>query len=475
MSKKTLNHANLAGLGPDRLAELLLEVSAGSADIKRRLRLELAHNLGPQELARDVRKRLATLRKSKTFVGWRKRKVLARDLATQAAMITNKIGPEDPTTAFELLWEFMDLAPPIFARTQDKQGEVMAVFLTALTHFNTLAQSALVEEKALAEKVWRAVQDNPYGVWDDIITTMVPALGTGGVDHLKALIATYAGADDLQEEPPHEAIAFLRELRGGAKQAQTTKARFVQSCLQEIAAATGDTQGYIAQFTARDLQDQGTSAKVAMLLLEEGQPQRAYDLLRDADRDGYDGAQRAWDAALIACLTTLDRVAEAQDHRWACFEDTLNDVLLREHLKLLDDFDDVEAEERAKAYAADFPDFSKALQFFLDWPDLHAAAQLVIARPGDIDGDRFELISRAAEALRTRHPLATVILMRAVINTSLGYGRVARYAAAADYLSDCVALDQEIATYGDHPTHGEYVKALQTRHERKASFWDKVV
>ena len=46
MSKKTLNKANLADLGVDRLANLLIEVSQGSADIKRRLRLELSHNLG---------------------------------------------------------------------------------------------------------------------------------------------------------------------------------------------------------------------------------------------------------------------------------------------------------------------------------------------------------------------------------------------------------------------------------------------
>ena len=73
MSKKTLNKANLADLGVDRLANLLIEISQGSADIKRRLRLELSHNLGTTELAHEVRKRLASLRKSKGFVSWRKR------------------------------------------------------------------------------------------------------------------------------------------------------------------------------------------------------------------------------------------------------------------------------------------------------------------------------------------------------------------------------------------------------------------
>ena len=94
MSKKTLNHANLSALGADRLADLLLEVSTGSADIKRRLRLELSHDIGPTELGRDVRKRLVTLRRSTSFVGWRKRKALIKDLQTLVDMIIGKIGAQ---------------------------------------------------------------------------------------------------------------------------------------------------------------------------------------------------------------------------------------------------------------------------------------------------------------------------------------------------------------------------------------------
>ena len=101
MSKKTLNKANLADLGSDRLADLLLEVSTGSADIKRRLRLELSHNLGVSELAHDVRKRLAALRKSKTYVSWRRRKSLVTDLTTQVSMIVDKIAPDDADVAFD--------------------------------------------------------------------------------------------------------------------------------------------------------------------------------------------------------------------------------------------------------------------------------------------------------------------------------------------------------------------------------------
>jgi hypothetical protein len=58
MSKKTLNTDNLEALGAKKLADLLIEVSTGSADIKRRLRLELSHNLGASELVHAIRKRL---------------------------------------------------------------------------------------------------------------------------------------------------------------------------------------------------------------------------------------------------------------------------------------------------------------------------------------------------------------------------------------------------------------------------------
>jgi len=40
--KTALNTKNLEALGPARLAELLIEISAGNAAAKRRLRLELA-------------------------------------------------------------------------------------------------------------------------------------------------------------------------------------------------------------------------------------------------------------------------------------------------------------------------------------------------------------------------------------------------------------------------------------------------
>ena len=89
-SKKTLNAKNLEALGTARLAQLLLEISTGNAAMKRRLRLELAGAQGPGEVAREVRKRLSTIARSRSFVDWTKRTVLVDDLATQLRAIVEQ-------------------------------------------------------------------------------------------------------------------------------------------------------------------------------------------------------------------------------------------------------------------------------------------------------------------------------------------------------------------------------------------------
>jgi hypothetical protein len=86
-SKTTLNAKNLEALGAERLAELLIEISTGSAANKRRLRLELAGNNGSAEVAREVRKRLVSIARARTFINWRKVKALKKDLETQRMTI----------------------------------------------------------------------------------------------------------------------------------------------------------------------------------------------------------------------------------------------------------------------------------------------------------------------------------------------------------------------------------------------------
>ena len=474
MSKKTLNKANLLALGAEQLTDLLLEVSTGSADIKRRLRLELCHHLGVVELGREVRKRLVSLHKSKSYVSWRKRKALVKDLQTQADMICDKIAADDPALGFDLLWDFVALAPSIYERVDDSRGDVGDVFRAARDRFEDITPRANLVPEALADRIWDVIQDNGYGEFDGLIDLLGPSLGDVGLDYLRELVTTYRDAPMTQASEDHEALVFLRSLRSGDSPRADEKTRRVKGWLQEIAAAKGDADAYVAQYSADDLMRPIVAAEVAQLWLTAGQEGEALALLEAAEFDGRTLGQEAWDAAYIRSLIQIGRSDAALAHRWKRFEQTLSVAHLRAYLKELPDFEDIEAEDSAKAYARSFPRIDEALGFLLEWPDHEGAAQLIEARSGDLDGDMYWLFTLGADALRVRYPLASVLLLRSMIDYTLELGRSSRYGHASEHLMDCATLDGEIADYGTFASHQEYVENLEQRHDRKTSFWKRL-
>jgi hypothetical protein len=115
-AKTALNAKNLEALGPERLAQLLMEISTGDAAVKRRLRFELAGAQSPGELAREVRKRLTAIARSRSFVDWQGVRSLADDLDTQRRAIVETVAQVNPKEALDLLWRFMALGSSVFER-----------------------------------------------------------------------------------------------------------------------------------------------------------------------------------------------------------------------------------------------------------------------------------------------------------------------------------------------------------------------
>ena len=147
---------------------------------------------------------------------------------------------------------------------------------------------------------------------------------------------------------------------------------------------------------------------------------------------------------------------------------------LRAYLKRLPDFDDLEAEKRALDYAQRSRNLLQALFFLVSWPSLDRAAGLVLQRSDELDGDQYEILTRAADALAGKHPLAATLVLRAMIDFSLRNGRSTRYRHAARHLLDCSGLSSAIEHFGQFEPHGAYEARLRREHGRKSSFWSSV-
>ena len=167
--KKTVNLANLEALGAKRLAEILLELGAEDAGIKRRLRLELSAEAGAEAVAADIGKRLTTLRQARSFVDWQKRRAFVKDLDLQRQLIVEKVADGRPDLALELLWRFMGLAEPVLNRVDDSHGDVGDVFRQACRDLGAVAAKASPDPVRLADRVFEAVTTNDYGEYDRLV------------------------------------------------------------------------------------------------------------------------------------------------------------------------------------------------------------------------------------------------------------------------------------------------------------------
>jgi len=462
-SKTTLNAKNLETLGTARLAELLIEISTGSAVAKRRLRLELAGAQSPKEAGREVAKRLTSIARARSFVNWKNRKPLVTDLESQLRAIKEQIAPADPAEGLVLLWRFMQVATPLFERCDDSSGIVIDVFHDACAALGEIALAAGTPAERLADAAVEALCDNGYGQYDGLIAILTPALGEVGLAHLKQQIEALAATPvPVPPKSEWEAVGYGS---GGTTYAHQMEERSRQStvrmALKDIADAMGDVDAFIAQYEPKTRKVPKIAAEIAARLLAAGRAGDAFGFIERAEVDSDRWVPREWQDTRLEVLEALDRKEEAQAFRWSCFESTLNTEYLRDFLKRLPDFEDIEAEERAMDHAAARSRVTPALGFFLDWPSPDRAARLLIDRYAEINGDHYEFLVPAAEALSERHPLAATLALRAMIDFTLTKARSKRYGYAAGHLAECAALGSRIEDYGTFESHALYVTRLK--------------
>jgi hypothetical protein len=476
MSKKTLNKANLEKLGAEKLAALVMELVQGSAALQRRARMELSAAQGPKDVAADLRKRFASMRRSTSYIDWRKQRALVKDLESLLALIESSILPHDTQEGFDLLWSFQQLAPSIHERTDDSNGAIGDVFRQAMELIAEVSPRVTMDAKTLAERILDAVVDAGYGEFDGIIPAMAVALGPEGLEHLKQITKAWAATPPTPTEiEAYQRFGLHSSPADAVRRAKQSTSSII---LADVADAQGDVDAYMARYSAEQLTYGTIAPDVARRLLAAGRVQEAYDMTRRSMAREADSTFRLFNSDLDEvyeeCLERLGKLDDLKAHLWATFEQSLNARALRKYLKLLPDFDDIEAEEKALDMVGDHPRLSAALSFLIDWPALDRAAKLVLAQADDLDGNDYMTLTKAAEALDARHPLAATLARRAMIEDTLNGAKSSRYRHAARHLVECMASDAQIMDYGVTLTHAGFIEVLRQKHGRKYGFWSLV-
>ncbi len=392
-AKKAVTAPNLESLGAKRLAALLLEAGAADPALKRRLRMELAAEVGAADLAFEIDKRLTAIDASRARVSWRKRPGLLNELRSLLRIIVDRLALLDARLALDRLVLWFDLYPGLTARVSDAKGELPLLFDAATADLAAVADRAEVEAAASVFIEALSTRLNPWATW---VGRAAPSLDA-----------------DL-------ARRVLSSVAKGAK--PTGRLALV---VRKLADRAGDLDAWLLSLSGEEARKPEVGAEVARRLALAGRAAEARGAL-EAARVGGDGPSRtrwgrsftpeplsdAWTIAEIAVLEAEGRTAEATEARWARFARTLSADDLRRLLSDLPDFEDVVALDRAVEIAAHHPDAMAGLAFLMNWPALREAAAMIVARRDEIRGGH-EDAPLWASRLASRHPLAALVLLRA--------------------------------------------------------------
>lgn len=384
-SLKKVTPENLANLGAERLAEILVGWAAARPDLKRRLRMELAAEQGAEHLSAEIDKRLATIEASRGKISWRTRATFLRDLEGLRLLISERLGALDRRAALDRLLVLLALARRTHQRTRDPEGQVDALFARVAADVGILAgqEAAETVAPALAASIRGNAAD--WAVW-------APQVMAGS--------------------PPALAEAILHALAEGAGAPPG-----FGTIIRALADAAGLADPWIATFTPKARQEPEVAAQIARRLMAAGRTDEAGAALTAAQQPARalakaaEGPDPEWEGAWIDWLEASGGETAAQAARWAAFERTLSAPIAREYVRRLPDFEDVEAETKAFALAATHEDAAKGLAFLMDWPALPEAARMIAARADEIDAAP-NLAETWAERLAARHSPAAALLLR---------------------------------------------------------------
>lgn len=478
MAKRaTLTQEALTALGADKLAKLVLDEVGRNAPFKKLVTAALAGAKGPDAVAAIVDRRLARLERARGFVDWEKRKAFAADLRATLATITGELGSADPAAAVGRIVRFLASAEGVFERVDDSSGHVQAIFHEAAAALPALAQQISNEDRArLADRIIPLLLGDSYGLIETAFHNTIPLLPAPELTRIDATLKA-----SLQKIGPAGDDARDRDRRYGRD--RILRAR------QAIADAAGDVDAFIALEQERSGRAPD-SMGVAERLLAVGRAAEALDWVRRPGRPGLramdwqdiadatsgtDLSDRNRIRLEIRILTSLGKREAAQDLRWRTFEMTLDEDMLRAYIADLPDFNEFEALDRAFAHAAAHPQRYRSLAFFLAWPRLDLAAKLVLEHSAAWEGRHYGALVPAAETLEHDHPVAAMVLYRALIDDILARARSPAYGHAARYLAKLGALGAgDIGASCGLIDHQAYRATLRRAHGRKSGFWNMV-
>ncbi len=405
---------------------------------------------------RALRSALAALRPRDRFVSYYEAPTYAAKLR---ALVEGLDVDIDPRTGVELLATFYRADAAILESCDDSDGGVGDVFrieaLERFVHYATLYD----DKQRLADLVDDLLETDEYGVRDSLLEGAARYLPE---PMLRSLAERWWKATD----GPIPRADSVRDWQRGA--------RLVR--IEQIARELNDPHLFErARKAHRPKPGTAACVDIANAWLRAGEPATALGWLERID-PGEPFMAEERDTALVEVYRRLERRGELLDLLRRRFHACRSRESLDELLGVMG------AERRGEMVAEANEAIRRSVgfattdaEFLLDCMDAGRAAEYVLERRADVNGDDWPNLLPLARALSdAQQPLGATVIYRALLDTILARAQSRAYRHGAGYWRRLDRLAVGMTEWRGIAPHAEYAASVQERHRRKSSFWKAV-
>ena len=454
MSKKKLENSEftlrelLIATNHEKLVDILLSLHESNNDLGKQLDIIFAGlDDDPKKIVSMIKKEIASLKRSSKFVEYYESDSLADRLNGLRLRIVGDLKAKSPKIAFEMMLDFLDLHKNTLERVDDSNGTVSDVFSSACDDLSSLAGHVHpLNNQEIVEIVFARFMNNDHGIYDGIMSSFKDLLKDPGFDLLKKKL----------EHAVNDENALIVKLG-----------------LRSIADCKNDVDEYIAACTFKNGICAHDHLDIAERLIKHWRPKEALKWLDGMEIPNDHFWQKNKKDFTIQALELDGNYEKAQKERILWFYETLSPKLYGEILKSAkSDFKELfQLDAVRKAFQ--FLDPHGALSFLVQIQEFEEAAKFVHARFHELHGRQYYTLRPAADLLQNTDPIAATILYRKMLEPVLDQTKSKYYNHAAKDLVACGVLNSKIANWGTLQNHDEYLKIIETKHKRKASFWSE--
>lgn len=449
-SEVKLTQENLASLGAEKLARFILEHIEKDNIFYQSVYSMIECNLYSSNLYNIAIERIKNIFKSKRFYHRGADRELDFEISDIVRLIREDIAPKNIEDAILALQYLVEHGDKIIECVDTSDGSVYPHLQEAVALLGDVwSKFSAAEPKRIAEYVYNRIQENDYGIFDEIIANFKNVLGKRGLSALENLIRL-----SLVNSDNHY-----------------SKRRWSGS-LEKIADAEGDVDKYISiihEFEGKE--SEYGRVKCSQHLAQAGRAEEALKMLEGIKSSG------AWthdiDSTLIHCYELLNRTEDLR----LLYEDKFFDYPTKDRLacilKIVGDTK-LNREKYINLALENNPNEYYKIEFLTELEEIERAADLVRKYINNWDGDRYSYLVPAASLLEKQFPLEASILYRALIISILERAKSRYYHHAVTYYNQLQKLSEEITSYHSFDSHEQFIENLNLVHFRKKAFWSQV-